>query len=455
MNNLPNEFINRIKNQLSNEEFNKFLDSYDNEPKSGLIFNMSKTNDELINQIINEYNLIKLYSSCNYDYYSYDKNKLIDNNIYPGKSIYYHQGLYYIQEPSAAKVLSNVKFNKNDKILDMCASPGGKSIDILANNLIDEGFIVSNEIDIDRAKILSKNFERLGFDNYIITSNSANELYNCFNEYFDKIILDAPCSGEGMMRKNSIAIEQWSINLIQKMSSIQKELIDYAYKMLKPNGILIYSTCTYAKEEDEEIIEYITSKYNNIKIFEMNKIYPQDNIGEGQFYCILQKNDSIDKVNHESNNNNYINKFEPYNINQIDKKSLNTIKETIDIKFLNNPNINIIKFKNSIYLINNHIPINLFINLRIIRFGIEFLLIKDNRIEISHSFTHSKYYDSFINKYELDYDNCNKYLKGDSIKIEENINCNAIICYKNNPLGLAKINNKTIKNHYPKGLRNF
>ena len=451
--NLPNDFLNRLKIELSELEDNKVIYSLNFDAKNGLIFNKLKSNNDLINNIIDEYNLINLYSGLNYKYYTYDKNSLNNINISPGKSIYHHQGLYYIQEPSAAKVLSNVEFNNNDIVLDMCASPGGKSIDLLSNNLINDGFLVANEIDIERAKIMSKNFERLGFDNYIITNNTAEELYNNFNEFFDKVILDAPCSGEGMMRKNEIAIKQWSISLIKKMSNIQKELIEYAYKMTKPNGIIIYSTCTYAKEEDEEIINYITDKYKNLNIIYTQKIYLQDDIGEGQFYTILKKLDSS-KVNNDIINTKSF-KIDIISYNQIDKKILNNISQTINTNFLSNINYNIVKYKNSIYLLRNNIPINLFANLKIIRLGIEFILLNENNNFISHSFTHSRFYSSFINIFDMNDDDTNKYLKGESIKTNSNIKGYVLITNKKIPLGMAKISNNMIKNHYPKGLRNL
>ena len=125
------------------------------------------------------------------------------------------------------------------------------------------GFVISNDIDFKRAKIISSNIERLGISNCIVTNNQTSIFKQKFNSYFDKVILDAPCSGEGMMRKNETARLQWNVGLIQKCSTIQKELIDTAYECTKENGLIIYSTCTFAKEEDEDIKEAVQQELFN------------------------------------------------------------------------------------------------------------------------------------------------------------------------------------------------
>lgn len=450
MNNLNIEFLNRIKTYLNDEdEYKKFLDSFSVEPKNGLMLNKIKLNNNsnLLNSIINNFDLKLIFENDNYIYFTFDKTELTKNNIFLGKNIFHHQGIYYIQEPSANTVLRNIKFNENDKILDLCASPGGKSVQTLLNlQNCPNSFLISNEIDYERAKTLYSNIERMGFDNCIITNNKSKDLVDVFDNYFDKIIIDAPCSGEGMMRKNEIAINQWSLSLIKNLSNIQKQLIDDAYNMLKAGGYMIYSTCTYAKEENEEVIDYITHKYNDLKIEMMEKIYHHMGIGEGQFYCILYKNGNYPIDTNYNKIKNNISNAESIIINQF-------FDNTINSKLTNN-NKYIYKYKNKFYLISDNFPLSRLKNINILSIGIELGEIKKDRFEPAHYISHSYIGNLFNNKIELNEEDAIKYLKGEVLKTELDIdNGYGVVTYNDISLGLVKITNKTLKNHYPKGLR--
>ena len=346
-------------------------------------------------------------------------------------------------------MLRDLIFENGEKILDLCASPGGKSIQVLMNiQNQNNSFIISNEIDFPRAKILHSNIERMGFSNSIITNTTSDNLKNEFVEYFDKIIIDAPCSGEGMMRKSEDAINQWSISLINNCAKIQKKLLSDAYHMLKPGGELIYSTCTYAKEEDEDVIDFITNKYTDLKIIKMNKIYHHMNIGEGQFYCILSKdgNSTIDKNTNHNNIKNNISNNEYNIINQF-------FDNILSDKFTNDNNL-IYKYKNKFYLINNNFPLSKLKNINMLSIGIELGEIIKDRFEPAHHISHSFITDIFKNKIELNETDAIKYLKGEALKTELDIdNGYGVVTYNNISIGLVKVTNKTLKNHYPKGLR--
>ena len=168
----------------------------------------------------------------------------------PGKHPFHEAGVYYIQEPSAMAPVHYLDPKPGEKILDLCAAPGGKSTQI-ACRMKDEGILVSNEIDKKRAQILSLNIERLGVRNALVTNMRPEKLSEVFEGYFDKILVDAPCSGEGMFRKNDEAVDNWSLENVRLCSRRQKDILVEAVKMLAPGGRLVYSTCTFAPEEDE------------------------------------------------------------------------------------------------------------------------------------------------------------------------------------------------------------
>lgn len=402
---IKKDYLEKIKLYLNDDEYNKYLKSLNENEKHGFTINLNKLKASNIDLdfILNKFDAKVIYENKNYAYLLYDKINLESKKVFPGKDALYHAGLYYIQEPSAASVLFGVEFNKSDVVLDICASPGGKSCEALYNlDISNGGFLIANEIKYDRAKILSSNIERMGFDNAIVTNNNVDDLSNCFYEYFDKIIVDAPCSGEGMFRKSEEAINQWSDGLVKSCARIQKEILDKAYIMLKKGGILIYSTCTFSKEEDEENVEYMQNKYNDLSVITSKKIYPFEDIGEGQFFTLFKKGT-------DDESNNLIKTGMP------DKKSLK--------------------------------------NLKILRYGFD-SVIDEYKCGFNHAMTHNDKI-HFENIIELDDNEIIEYLHGDVIRKKTSCEGWCKITYKGLGVGLGKIVNGMIKNHYPKGLRNL
>lgn len=395
------EFLKKIEKELGKDKYESFLKSFNEPSKHGFSVNLRKLKKSTIDldYIIDRFDAKLVFKNDKFAYLIYDKEKLEKKNIYPGKDPLFHAGLYYIQEPSAAKVLFGVDFNKSDAVLDMCASPGGKSCMSLYNlDTTNGGFLVANEIKIDRARVLSSNLERMGFDNVIVTCNSPNELSRYFNCFFDKIIVDAPCSGEGMFKKSKEAVNQWSEELVKSCSSIQKDILDNAVSMLKPGGLIIYSTCTFSHEEDEDNVLYVTEKYKDMKLLHMEKLYPHESFGDGQFFAYMKKDGAIT-----------INSMFP------SKK---------DLKGLN-----------------------------VLRYGVKLIDEKNGTQTVSHAITHIDGQDIVKDYIELNDDEIIKYLHGDVIRKETTIQGLCIITYKNLGVGLAKVSSGVIKNHYPKGLR--
>lgn len=230
----------------------------------------------------------------------------------PAKHPFYHAGLYYIQEPSAMAPAAFLPVEPGDKVLDLCAAPGGKSTELGAR-LKGEGLLVSNDISITRTKALLKNLEMFGIKNSVIMSEEPKNLVPVFHEYFDKVLVDAPCSGEGMFRKGSNEIKNWAEYGIEPYVKIQREIILDAVKMLKPGGYLLYSTCTFSPEEDEQLVEYLLQREPALSLADMPeaegfdrghpewtktglmdvtkciRLWPHKIKGEGHFLALLKK----------------------------------------------------------------------------------------------------------------------------------------------------------------------
>ena len=441
---MNNDFLKKIKTYLSDGDFDKFVSTMNLPQANGLTINTKKINDYLLNFIIEKFDLEFIYKKNNYSYYKYNKINLEKLDIHPGSDILNHLGIYYIQEPSAAQVLKNIEFNDNELILDMCASPGGKSIQMLYElGSFKNSYLISNDTNYSRARTLSSNIEKMGFSNVLVTSNTAEELSNVFANSFDKILIDAPCSGEGMFRKSEEAVSQWSENLVRASSEVQKNLLINGFYMLKDGGTLIYSTCTYSKEEDEDNVNFLLNKFNNLKLIESKKIYHFEGIGEGQFYAIFKKDGEI-------KNNTY----EKQTKNNLNTNDINIIKkffaENTDFNLDEN---NLYKNNDDIYLTNN--PINKYLKkLNVLRNGILIGTINNKIFNPSHAISHSHIASHFKEQVELDEVNIQKYLHGESIRFNLNTTVKFVILkYKTIPVGISKFTNNQLKNLYPKGHR--
>lgn len=228
--------------ELLGDEYDEFIASYEKPRHLSLRVNPLKCTDDEFLQMIPYQTRPVPWADHGYYY---------DPKARPGKSALHEAGIYYIQEASAMIVAQISEAHPGEKILDLCAAPGGKSTQ-LAGMMKNEGLLISNEIHPERAKILSRNVERLGIRNCVVTNETPERLTDRFPAFFDRIVVDAPCSGEGMFRKEEAAIPNWSVENVRHCAERQKGILDCAAQMLKTGGTLIYSTCTFAPEEDEE-----------------------------------------------------------------------------------------------------------------------------------------------------------------------------------------------------------
>ena len=297
---LPEEFKESMR-EILDKDYDAFIDSYNFPAYKGLRINTLK----IKNKDILPFDLTPI-PWCNSGYYYEDKDQ-------PGKHVYHEMGLYYIQEPSAMIAVEELDVKEGDRVLDLCAAPGGKSTQI-AMKLNGTGILVSNEIISSRSKILSSNIERMGIKNALVINEDPKDVAKHFKGYFDKILIDAPCSGEGMFRKNEEAISEWSIDNVIMCAERQKEILSYAVKCLKENGQMVFSTCTFSKQENESVVQDFLEKHPEFHLvkseFEFEKgldkdglcqrVYPHKQKGEGHFFAILKRGDS-EEINQVEN----------------------------------------------------------------------------------------------------------------------------------------------------------
>ena len=325
--NLPIEFEKKMKAFLG-DEWDDFLYSYDNNRFQALRFNTLKvqSHEEIMRILmVLEISSDKRVSWANEAYY-------FDENVRPGKHPYHEMGLYYIQEPSAMSAAALLAPKPGMRVLDLCAAPGGKSTQ-LATYLGDSGLLVSNEINTQRSRILSQNIERMGIKNAIVTNEDSFVLASHFPGFFNAIQVDAPCSGEGMFRKLPEAIEQWSMENVAICAARQKEILDNAAVMLKPGGTIVYSTCTFSKEENEDVIEYFLERHPDFTLEEMERFWPHKVDGEGHFVAKLVRRGCVDtdlkadrKTKKNKNSKNRKNETKP----ALTKENMKLLSEFLD-----------------------------------------------------------------------------------------------------------------------------
>lgn len=272
---LPEQFAARMKSMLGEKEFSCFLSSYDAPRRQALRFNPLKMPDDFLQNnaaSLESFHLRPVPWAAPFGYYYTEGGTDTER---PGKSPLHEAGLYYIQEPSAMAVAALSGTKPGEKILDLCAAPGGKSSQI-AGMLQGEGLLISNEINPERAKILSQNMERMGVRNAIVTCEESGTLAERFGALFDRVIVDAPCSGEGMFRKEEQALSMWSPANVTRCAARQREILSHAALMVKTGGILEYSTCTFAPEEDEETVAAFLSEHPDFSLADLPEQIGQD-----------------------------------------------------------------------------------------------------------------------------------------------------------------------------------
>ena len=456
--NLPIEFEKKMKAFLG-DEWDDFLYSYDNNRFQALRFNTLKVQSP--EERMRILKTLKISSDKKVSWA--DEAYYFDENVRPGKHPYHEMGLYYIQEPSAMSAAALLAPKPGMRVLDLCAAPGGK----LATYLGDSGLLVSNEINTQRSRILSQNIERMGIKNAIVTNEDSFVLASHFPGFFNAIQVDAPCSGEGMFRKLPEAIEQWSMENVAICAARQKEILDNAAVMLKPGGTIVYSTCTFSKEENEDVIEYFLERHPDFTLEEMERFWPHKVDGEGHFVAKLVRRGCVDtdlkadrKTKKNKNSKNRKNETKP----ALTKENMKLLSEFLDETISEDmaawiKNSRLVMFGEQLYrLPDMEVDIK---GLKVQRAGLHIGEFKKQRFEPSHSLALALKLNDAKNVVKLTCDNPQTigFFNGQSVMLsdEQAAECKkgwALVCVDGYPAGWGKVNGAQVKNHYPKGLRN-
>lgn len=449
MKKLPEEFTLRMKNLLGNE-YDDFFDALNQEPIRAFRVNTDKISVEDFKKI-NAFSSEKIPYVDNGYYFEYDKI---------GNHPYHHAGMIYVQEPGAMAPAECLDINPDWIVLDMCAAPGGKSTQI-KNKLGENGILVSNEIIPSRCKILTGNIERLGLKNCVTTCMDTSKLAKTYPDTFDFIMVDAPCSGEGMFRKDENAINEWSVENVKKCAVRQAEILENAALALKDGGYIVYATCTFSLEENEITVDNFLSLHPEFEIIPVKsavaectadgikfkgckcenisyarRFYPHKSKGEGQFMAVLH------------------NKNESINCKYSLKKSSEKIDKTV-IEFLDDTLVDYDRNKVIIY---NGNPVYFTPDFEVKK-GTAFSCgVTIGEIRKKYILPHHQFFmamgDYFKRKINLsaDSEEIKKYLHGEEISAECE-NGWAVVTVDGCAVGGAKVVAGKAKNHYPKGLR--
>ncbi|MBR3968579.1 MAG: RNA methyltransferase [Clostridia bacterium] len=449
MKQLPIDFVNRMKSLLG-DEYPLYEKAMNQPPVKAFRVNTNKISIKDFEKV-NPFGSEKIPYVQNGYYLDFDR---------VGNHPFHHAGIIYVQEPAAMAPAECVQILPDAYVLDMCAAPGGKSTQ-LKMKLSDDGLLVSNEIIPSRCKILTGNIERLGLKNCVTTCMDTSRLADTFPHTFDVVMVDAPCSGEGMFRKEQIAIDEWSLENVQKCAERQQEILENAARCLADGGTIIYATCTFSLEENEMTVDTFLKSHPDFEIIPVaecvrevtapgikfdgcecdnihfaRRFYPHKARGEGQFMAVLR----------------HTRKIFSSRATKIEKKRAtnpilsNFLSETLDFCNTND----VIFYGDTPVLFSGDIEI---------KKGVAFMCgvtigeIKKNYVLPHHQFF-SAFGRDFKRKIELEVDSEEliKYLRGEEIKTDV-ANGWAVVTVCGVPLGGAKVSNGVAKNHYPKGLR--
>ena len=446
---IPERFLNRMKDMLS-EDFSAFETALSEENVRAIRVNTTKISvDDFLSKTALTLSPID-YATDGF---------IPDNAEGIGKSPEHHAGMFYVQDPGAMATVKALEIKEGWRVLDACAAPGGKASQ-LASAIGDDGFLLANEFVPKRAKIIVSNFERLGIKNAVVTSLDTAKLASMFDSYFDLVLCDAPCSGEGMFRKYDEAVSEWSEDNVLLCAERQKEILNNLSGLVRDGGYLLYSTCTYSREENEGVVADFLENHSEFSLCpvdqrlilatadgldgmtEARRFYPHLTRGEGQFIALLKKRENL---------GNMPTILYKENIKSPSKDEILVTKKFISDNISGEINGRFIKWGEYIALIPHDLPLP--------PYSVFMPGILLGEVKKGNFFPHHQLFSGFGNLFrrreELTRGDARveKYLRGEEIDTNSTENGWCAVTYEGTALGGGKISGGRVKNHYPKGLR--
>ena len=430
---LPQEFLQRMHVQLGGE-YEAFVQSYEKQPVRGLRVNTLKTSVEAF------------LKACPFSLSPtgiLEEGFVLEGEVQGiGAHPYHTAGLFYMQEPSAMDAVEALAIKPGMKVLDLCAAPGGKSTGIAAR-LNGKGLLVANEIEVQRAKTLQFNMERMGAVNTVVTCAHPEVLCGALRGMFDAVLVDAPCSGEGMFRKDEAAIIEWSLAHVRTCAVRQTAILESAAQAVKRGGVLVYSTCTFSEEENERVVEAFLTTHVEFELVFMKRCYPHKMKGEGHFVARLIKSSG----DHEAEDSKPL-ALKPC----VDAAYGRFLEETFSVP----PALDAYQLADGrAILLNEELPLGLK-DVRMLNAGVFSGEITKGRFEPSHALflaCHGGRY-----KRTLDFSPCDerlsRFLRGDTIDAE-GLRGFCAVTVDTHPIGFGKASEGVLKNRFPKALRNI
>ncbi len=427
---LPEAFLLRMEKQLG-EEYEEYLQSLERPRAVALRFNPLKGQMPAMDFVRDPVP----WEPAGFYY---------DPESRPGLHVYHEAGVYYLQEASAMAPVALLDPQPGEKICDLCAAPGGKTTQI-AGRMQGEGFLLCNEINPKRAKILSRNIERMAVANALVTNEHPANLAKKYPGFFDRVLVDAPCSGEGMFRKEEAAVTDWSQETVEMCVRRQAEILNSAARLVRPGGRLVYSTCTFAPEEDEMAVAAFLQEHPEFEPEVLpapwfvpgengsHRMWPHKLLGEGHFAAVLKKT-----VGEETNTDIPCGEKLP-------AQWVSFAKET-GIRL---PEGKAILFGQNLFWAPADLPD--IRKLKVMRPGLELGTVKKDRFEPAHALALWLKDCNTKETYDAQSEEMKAYLHGDVVPSSKKGWC--LVCAGDYSIGWGKGDGRVLKNHYPKGLR--
>ena len=427
---LPELFLQRMQAQLG-DEYNEYLRSLERPRAVALRLNPLKGSAPSLPFVTENVP----WEPMGYYY---------DPAARPGLHPYHEAGVYYLQEASAMSAVALLDPKPGERVCDLCAAPGGKSTQI-AGRMMGKGFLLCNEWSPKRAKILSQNIERMGGANALVTNENAERLAQHLPGFFDRVLIDAPCSGEGMFRKEEAAITDWSQETVEMCARRQADILNEGAKLLRPGGRLVYSTCTFAPEENEQAIAAFLVEHPDFALEDVSapwfshvgvgqfRLWPHKLLGEGHFAAVLRKEGDAEAEG------------SPCTGQKLPKEWISFEKETgLDL-----PAGKAVLFGQNLYWAPEDLPE--LKGLKVLRPGLELGEVKKDRFQPAHALALWTKAPRQSLSFPADSKEIKAYLHGEALP------CSAkgwqIVCVDGYSIGWGKGDGNLLKNHYPKGLR--